>query len=58
VLGVLQRFDPAHPPAGLSTGQNARIRVAADTVDSPATAEASRRVRQEVRDVRHPPLTL
>lgn len=53
-----QDYDPAHPPAGLSAEAQARIKAAADTLDSPATTEASVRVQQEVRDVCHTPLTL
>jgi hypothetical protein len=50
-------YDRAHPPAGLSAAEKARIDAAAKQVGSPATATAFQDIDQEVRDVCQTPLT-
>lgn len=46
-------YDKAHPPAGVSAAQRARIAAAATALGSPATLAAWQDVQQQVRDVCH-----
>jgi hypothetical protein len=51
-------YDPAHPPAGLTSEERARIRRAAGQLAAPDTVQALGAVQQEVLDVCHEPLEL
>lgn len=46
-------YDKAHPPAGVSAAQQARIAAAATALGSDATVTSWQNVQQEVRDVCH-----
>lgn len=51
-------YDPAHPPAGTTAADRARIRRAAAELAAPDTQQALTSVQQEVLDVCHTPLYL
>lgn len=51
-------YDPAKPPAGVTTAERDRIAAAATTVGGERTRAALAAVDQQARDVCHSPLTL